>query len=129
MSGVRCQVSCVRCHMSGVTCQVSRVRYHVSGVRCQVSGVTCQVSCVRCQVSGVMCQVSRVRCHMSRDVYLFRQLNILRMPILSNLVFSAYQYYNIPVFYAFYVQYSTHDSEKVVFFCQLANTVINLIQQ
>ena len=37
------------------------------------------------------------------------------MPIWSNLVLSAYRYYNIPVFYAFYVQYSTHDSEKVVF--------------
>ena len=38
-----------------------------------------------------------------RDGYLFRQWNILRMPIWLHVVFSAYRYCNIPVFYAFYV--------------------------
>ena len=32
----------------------------MSGVRCQVSGVTCHMSHVRCEVSGVTCQVSHV---------------------------------------------------------------------
>ena len=53
--------------------------------------------------------------YLDRDVYLFRRWNILRMPLWSFLVFSAYRYYNIPVFYAFHVQYSTHNSDKVVF--------------
>ena len=50
-----------------------------------------------------------------RDVYLFRQWNILRIPLWSYVVFSAYRYYDLPVFYAFHVQYSSHNSEKVVF--------------
>jgi len=45
MSGVRCQVSDVRCQVSGVRCQVS-------DVRCQVSGVRCQISDIRYQMSG-----------------------------------------------------------------------------
>jgi len=60
-SGVKRQVSIVRCQTSGVKRQVSSVLCQASGVRCQASGVKDQVSSVGCQTSGVKRQVSRIR--------------------------------------------------------------------
>ena len=71
MSGVTCQVSCVRCIVKHVRDHMSCVMCHVSCVICHVSCLMCQVSCARCHVSGFMCQVSRVRYQLSLFFFLF----------------------------------------------------------